>query len=133
MDYEKELNDILTKKFIKIIGKAYYNNFAEEIDVSKYNLDASKAKKLIALLDYCKKLANDNDAKIEYCVTKKQNQPAELSIRFENDLIFGTGENDLEEFIKALNLCDGININGTGLPDGSFLISFFIENLYTPK
>ena len=125
MDYKE--------KFIKIIGVEYYKKFTDEIDETKCVINPAKAEKLIGVLNYCKRLANDNNAKIEYCVTKKRNQPAELSIRFVDDLVFGSGENNLQEFISALGLCDGININGTGLPDGSFLISFFVDNLYIPK
>lgn len=125
MDYKE--------KFIKIIGTEYYKKFTEEIDEAKYVINPLKAEKLIDVLNYCQKLANDNNAKIEYCVTKIKNQPAELSVRFENDLVFGDGENNLQDFISTLSLCDGININGTGLSDGSFLISFFVDNLYSLK
>lgn len=125
MDYKE--------KFIKIIGTEYYKKFTEEIDETKYVINPLKAEKLIDVLNYCQKLANDNNAKIEYCVTKIKNQPAELSVRFENDLVFGDGENNLQDFISTLSLCDGININGTGLSDGSFLISFFVDNLYSLK
>lgn len=125
MDYKE--------KFIKIIGAEYYKKFTEEIDETKYVINPLKAEKLIDVLSYCQKLANDNNAKIEYCVTKIKNQPAELSVRFENDLVFGDGENNLQDFISTLSLCDGININGTGLSDGSFLISFFVDNFYTIK
>lgn len=125
MDYKEN--------FIKIIGAEYYKKFTEEIDETKYVVNPLKAEKLIDVLKYCQKLANDNDAKIEYCVTKSKKQPAELSIRFESDLVFGDGENNLQDFISALDSCDGININGTGLSDGSFLISFFVDNLYILK
>lgn len=125
MDYKEH--------FIKIIGTEYYKKFTEEIDETQYVINPVKAEKLISVLNYCKNLANNNSAKIEYCVTKKKNQPAEVSIRFEDDLAFSNGKNNLQEFISTLGLCDGININGTGLPDGSFLISFFVENLYVQR
>lgn len=120
--------------FVKRIGEAYYKAFGkDEIDENKFKLDPEKTRKAAEVFDYCEHFAKRNGGTVECCVTKKKNQPAEVALRFVDDLIIGDEPNSLEEFTHILTLCDGINISGTGLEDGSFLISFFIENLYVPK
>lgn len=122
------------EQFIKKIAEVYYKTFGEDkIDEKSFKLDPEKARKAVEVFDYCERLANKNNGSIEYCVTKKNGLPAEVSLRLVNDLVIGDERNDLDEFTHILTLCDGINISGTGLEDGSFLISFFIENLYIKK
>ena len=122
------------EEFVKRIGEAYYKAFGnDEIDESKFNLDPEKSLKAAEVFAYCENLAQKHGGTVECCVTKKRSQPAELALRFVDDLIIGDEPDSLEEFTRILTLCDGINISGTGLEDGSFLISFFIKDLYIPK
>ena len=123
MDYKAE--------FIKILGKNYLN--LNNKITKEYSLNEKKAYKMLKLTNFCEALVSRNGGSFECIVTDKIDQPAEIQLRFVNDLVFGEETNSIEELSNALELCDGINIGGTGLEDGSFLISFFIENLYVKK
>ena len=116
------------EEFIKIIGKKYLERNNQITD--KYVLNKEKSRKLLELIDLCEMLAEKNKGSVEYIVTDKIDQPAEIQLRFVGDLVFGEETNSLDDLSNIIDLCDGINIGGTGLEDGSFLISFFIENLY---
>lgn len=124
MDYKEEL--------IKTLGRMNLER-NDTISEDEYKLDDIKAAHMIKLVNYCERLTAKNGGSIENIVTKRISLPAEIQMRFPSDLIFGDGKNSVEELTSILELCDGINIGGTGLEDGSFLISFFIENLYVKK
>jgi len=124
MDYKEE--------FIKMLGEIYLENYDDQIDGS-YQLNDPKVMQFLEIYNYCKMLAEQNGTRIERVITKKKSQPAEIEIRFTDDLVFDSNENTLCDFIDALKKCDGVNINGTGLEDGSFCISFFVTDFYIKK
>ena len=56
-----------------------------------------------------------------------------IGIRFKGEITFGDGSAPMEAFKNAIDLCDGFDIFGTGLDDGSFEITFYVNNLNIPK
>ena len=120
------------EEYFKEIGKINLER-DDEINDTEYELDEKNSKKFLEVKRYCETLVEQNNGTIENIITRKKNLPAEIQLRFMSDLIIGDDTNSAEEFTNILSLCDAINIGGTGLEDGSFLISFFIKNLYKPK
>lgn len=103
------------------------------VDDDKYALCEPNALRFFKLLDYCETLAAKNNGVINNILTQSVSLPAEIQLRFSGNLIFGGEENDLRELSDVLRICDGINISGTGLESGTFLVSFFVTDLYVPK
>ena len=124
MDYKEEL--------IKTLGRVNMQR-DDVITEENYKLDDIKAARFIKIVNYCESLTAKNGGSIENIVTKKKSLPAEVQMRFPTDLVFGEGINSVEELSSILELCDGMTVGGTGLEDGSFLVSFFIDNLYVEK
>lgn len=120
MDYEEKL--------IKALGKIYLE--AKSKMSKEYKVNDANMEKFVKMSELSKALADKNNGVIEYVYLEESSQPAEIQIRFTNDLVFGDGKNNFDELIAILDLSDGMNISGTGLEDGSFLISFFVEKVY---
>ncbi len=117
------------EEFNELLGEAYLEHLAKRRE-GNYIVDPEKASVVIQVLDYCQTLADKNEGAIEYSVVREGEEFVEIALRFANDLIIGDEKNNMKSFISTLSQCKAININGTGLEDGSFLISFFIDNPY---
>lgn len=121
------------KHTIEELCKLYFEIVGDKIDESKYDINANKIDSFLEVYDYCSKIAKRKNGKVERVVTKRKNLPAQIMLRFVDDLIVGESKEEYNEFVDILTKCDAINISGTGLEDGSFLISFFIDDLYVHK
>ena len=83
--------------------------------------------------DYAKRLAEEHNGVVAYCNTRPRDTIGAIAVRFVGELTLGESPIDMSGLIKNLDLCDGINIEGTGLDDGSFIITFYVLNVHVPK
>lgn len=121
--------DNLFKKAVRNYKKHY-----DALSNDAFALDEEKNQRMQKLISYCEGvISEENGGSIEYCVTTPKNRQGEITLRFVNDFILGMNTTDLPEFCEAVKLADGINIRGTGLEDGSILMSFFVDDLYVKK
>lgn len=120
----------------KMFQKAASNYLAKYVALKNddFILNEENNAKMQKIIAYSEGVINEeNGGIIEYCITSPRHKQGEIAVRFTNDFILGMNPEEIEEFSNIVKLCDGINIRGTGLEDGSFLMSFFVENLYTQK
>ncbi len=125
--------DIIEEEFCKLVGRAYFEKCRDGDDGKEYVVDSEKAKNVLRILDYCDAFAKRNGGKIECLVIKKRDEPVAIEMRFVDDLTIGDEENAKDEFLSVLANCKALTLSGTGLEDGSFLMSLFMDNPYQPK
>ena len=119
-------NNLLT-----LCGK-YFSLGLDKINGKDFRINQKKLDRFLTLYERCSALAKLKEGKIENVVTKRRNLPAQITLRFVDDLIIGDTKEEKELFLKVYSMSDAINVGSTGLEDGSFLISFFVENFYEP-
>lgn len=120
------------EELVKVLGREYLY-YCGEKSHSSYILNEDKLIKFSNIIKYCEELVSTNNAKIELCIQEPKNETGVVSMRFYDDFILQDEGNSLKEFVNILQLCDAVNINGTGVEDGSFIIDFFVDNLYEQK
>ena len=85
------------------------------------------------VVEYAKMLAEEHNGVVEYCNTKPRDTIGAIAVRFSGELTLGERHSEIASLIKSLNLCDGINIEGTGLEDGSFIVTFYVLDVHVKK
>ena len=105
----------------------------EQISNDDYAVNPEQMRKFNEVLEYAEALAKDNNGTIEYRNTIPRDTIGAIAIRFVGELTFGEDSTSMKNFTKALDLCDGFNIEGTGLEDGSFIVTFYVSDVHVKK
>lgn len=105
----------------------------EQISNDDYAVNPEQMRKFNEVSEYAEALAKDNNGTIEYRNTIPRDTIGAIAIRFVGELTFGEDSTSMENFTKALDLCDGFNIEGTGLEDGSFIVTFYVSDVHVKK
>ena len=101
-----------------------------------YIINEAQWVKYFSLVKYAKKLAKENDGTIEGVILEAPDARYEtvgVGVRLKGEITFGDASAPMESFREAVDLCDGFDIFGTGLDDGSFILSFYISDMAIPK
>lgn len=105
----------------------------EQISNDDYAVNPEQMRKFNEVSEYAEALAKDNNGTIEYRNTIPRDTIGAIAIRFVGELTFGEDSTSMKNFTKALDLCDGFNIEGTGLEDGSFIVTFYVSDVHVKK
>lgn len=105
----------------------------EQISNDDYAANPEQMRKFNEVSEYAEALAKDNNGTIEYRNTIPRDTIGAIAIRFVGELTFGEDSTSMKNFTKALDLCDGFNIEGTGLEDGSFIVTFYVSDVHVKK
>lgn len=105
----------------------------EQISNDDYAVNPEQMRKFNEVSEYAEALAKDNNGTIEYRNTIPRDTIGSIAIRFVGELTFGEDSTSMKNFTKALDLCDGFNIEGTGLEDGSFIVTFYVSDVHVKK
>lgn len=105
----------------------------EQISNDDYAANPEQMRKFNEVSKYAEALAKDNNGTIEYRNTIPRDTIGAIAIRFVGELTFGEDSTSMKNFTKALDLCDGFNIEGTGLEDGSFIVTFYVSDVHVKK
>lgn len=105
----------------------------EQISNDDYTVNPEQMRKFNDVSAYAKALAAGHNGTVEYCNTTPRDTIGAIAIRFVGELTFGESSTSMENFTKALDLCDGFNIEGTGLEDGSFIVTFYVSDVHVKK
>ena len=105
----------------------------EQISNDDYAVNHEQMRKFNEVSEYAEALAKDNNGTIEYRNTIPRDTIGAIAIRFVGELTFGEDSTSMKNFTKALDLCDGFNIEGTGLEDGSFIVTFYVSDVHVKK
>ena len=105
----------------------------EQISNDDYAVNPEQMRKFNEVSKYAEALAKDNNGTIEYRNTIPRDTIGAIAIRFVGELTFGEDSTSMKNFTKALDLCDGFNIEGTGLEDGSFIVTFYVSDVHVKK
>lgn len=105
----------------------------EQISNDDYAVNPEQMRKFNEVSEYAEALAKDNNGTIEYRNTIPRDTVGAIAIRFVGELTFGEDSTSMKNFTKALDLCDGFNIEGTGLEDGSFIVTFYVSDVHVKK
>lgn len=105
----------------------------EQISNDDYTVNPEQMRKFNEVSEYAEALAKDNNGTIEYRNTIPRDTIGAIAIRFVGELTFGEDSTSMKNFTKALDLCDGFNIEGTGLEDGSFIVTFYVSDVHVKK
>lgn len=105
----------------------------EQISNDDYEINPEQMRKFEEVSEYAKTLAADHNGTVEYINTTPRDTIGAIAIRFIGELTFGESSTSMENFTKALDLCDGFNIEGTGLEDGSFIVTFYVSDVHVKK
>lgn len=105
----------------------------EQISNDDYAVNPEQIRKFNEVSEYAEALAKDNNGTIEYRNTIPRDTIGAIAIRFVGELTFGEDSTSMKNFTKALDLCDGFNIEGTGLEDGSFIVTFYVSDVHVKK
>lgn len=105
----------------------------EQISNDDYAVNPEQMRKFNEVSEYAEALAKDNNGTIEYRNTIPRDTIGAIAIRFVGELTFGEDSTSMKNFTKALDLCDGFNIEGTGLEGGSFIVTFYVSDVHVKK
>ena len=105
----------------------------EQISNDDYAVNPEQMRKFNEVSEYADALAKDNNGTIEYRNTIPRDTIGAIAIRFVGELTFGEDSTSMKNFTKALDLCDGFNIEGTGLEDGSFIVTCYVADVHVKK
>lgn len=105
----------------------------EQISNDDYAVNPEQMRKFNEVSEYAEALAKDNNGTIEYRNIIPRDTIGAIAIRFVGELTFGEDSTSMKNFTKALDLCDGFNIEGTGLEDGSFIVTFYVSDVHVKK
>ena len=105
----------------------------EQISNDDYEINTEQMRKFEEVSEYAKALAADHNGTVEYINAIPRDTIGAIAVRFVGELTFGESSTSMENFTKALDLCDGFNIEGTGLEDGSFIVTFYVSNVHVKK
>lgn len=102
------------------------------INDDEYDLDKKKGEKMNSLIAYCQQIESSNArCSISRCVLEPKYIQGSIEVLIDGEWIVDAKSGALRSFIKAIHLCDAVNIEPFG--DGLLHITFFIENLYKKK
>lgn len=82
---------------------------------------------------FARKLAEDHGGTIEAYNVKPSDTIGAIAIRFIGEVTFGECMLSIQEFTNVIGLCDGLRIEGTGLDDGSFIITFYVDDIHVER
>lgn len=105
----------------------------EQISNDDYVVNHEQMQKFVEVSKYAEALAKDNGGTIEYRNTIPRDTIGAIAIRFVGEITFGETSASMENFTQALELCDGFNLEGTGLEDGSFIVTFYVSDVHVKK
>ncbi len=121
------------ENFFKKSAQGYLKRYVA-LSNDDFVINDEKNGKMKQIVKYCEDVTKSKiGSAIEYCNVVPKNKQGEIAVRFTNDFILEFASGEIEAFANAVMLADGINVRGTGLDDGSFIISFFVDDLYVAK
>lgn len=119
-------------EFAKDVVKAFVTDYKTKNN-DKYEFNMDKCDKMNDIIAYCRKLETECDCKIIRCMLEPKHEQGYVQVLFSGEFMLGDKETNLQEFVDALKLCDGINIVTNPVGSDLFQITFFVENLWIPK
>ena len=117
------------EELLQKISKIYFaNEHQTEFERTRYlEVNPQKQNTLNKIVSFCEDMMKKGA--IIQDVTRKEHLPSEICIRFLSPLTIGE-DCPIMDFSEIISLCDGVVFEGTGLEDGSFEISFLVNDLY---
>lgn len=94
---------------------------------------AQNAKRFERVKQYALNLAKKNNGKLDHITERPRCEIGAIAIRFPGEISFGEGDISMDDFKHAISECDGFNIMGTGLADGSFILTFYVDRVHIHK
>ena len=121
-------NEDVKKLFHGILGVMCSENDDD------YQVNRAQMVKFASVVDYAQRLAEQFGGEVTRVNYKPSCEIGAVAVRFDGgDLIIGEDEVSLKDLISALTNCDGMSIEGTGLEDGSFIITFYVNDIHIHK
>lgn len=125
VDKEQELCKAIGREMMKAV---------DSLRNEDYDFNEEQWAKYRAVEEYAKTLAEQNGGTIEGTTSHQTKwSMGAVGVRFKGEITFGEQTTSMEAFRKAIELCDGFEVFGTGLDDGSFILSFYVLNMNVPK
>ena len=127
--YDEAMQDDTVQKFLQgILNEAYSQNDDD------YQVNMVQMVKFASVVDYAQRLAEQFGGEVTRVNYKPSCELGAVAVRFYGgDLIIGEDGVSLKELVSALTNCDGVSIEGTGLEDGSFIITFYVNDIHIHK
>ena len=122
------------KEFAKKVILAHLIDYESKSN-DDYEFNDEKCDKMNDIIAYCQTLEKDHGYKIIRCVIEPRYEQGSIQVLFNGEFILGNREHEanLQDFIKTLGLCDGVNITTNPVDEDMFQITFFVDNLWVKK
>lgn len=127
--YDEAMQDDTVQKFLQGILKEAYSQNDDD-----YQVNVVQMVKFASVVNYAQRLAEQFGGEVTRVNRKPSCELGAVAVRFDGgDLIIGEDGVSLKELVSALTNCDGVSIEGTGLEDGSFIITFYVNDIHIHK
>lgn len=124
VDKEQELCKAIGREMIKAQNALRNEDFV---------FNPGQKEKLDKVIAYAKRLAEANGGTVMAISDEPKYECGGIKVRFVGEITFGDASASMSDFVEAVKLCDGFEVFGTGLDDGSFFLTFYVDNLHIPK
>ena len=127
--YDEAMQDDTVHKLLQGILKEAYSQNDDD-----YQVNMVQMVKFASVVNYAQRLAEQFGGEVTRVNRKPSCELGAVAVRFDGgDLIIGEDGVSLNELVSALTNCDGVSIEGTGLEDGSFIITFYVNDIHIHK
>lgn len=116
----------------KVIGAELLRSIKDKND-DDFVINEENATKFAKVDKYARDIVAKKGGSIEYCNTKPSDTIGAIAIRLVGDVTFGEPILPMQDFRDVIGLCDGFLIESTGLEDASFIVTFYVNDVHTPK
>lgn len=122
----------IEKEFAKEAIRAFLAEYNIK-DGGRYEFNPEKIDRMNDIIAYCQKLEKEYGCKIIRCMLEPKYEQGFVEVLFDDEWALGQRPDSLNEFVRTLQACDGLNIATNPAGEDMFQITFFVEKLWVPK